>query len=379
MLNYVYADNAATTALSKNAYEAMKPFLEMKYGNPSGIYRMGREAKRSITSARDSIAHSLGAESKEIYFTGSGSEANNWAIKGSAERKKKHGKHMITTMVEHHSVLNTMKYMEKQGFAITYLPVDSFGMISLDQLTEAIREDTILISIMAANNEVGTVFPIKEIGAIAKEHSILFHVDGVQAVGHLPLDIEDSNIDLLSFSAHKFHGPKGVGALYIKKGVQLEPLIHGGGQEKAIRAGTENVAGIVGMAKALEETLFQVDEKREKLKRLTASLTAGILQLPKVRLTGDPNNRLPSIASFVFDGLDGKELIHALDTKGITCSSGSACDSGSLDPSHVLLAMGISHKEAQGALRISLSEESTAEEIDYILQSLEEICKGEGI
>lgn len=373
MMKRVYADNAATTSLSIKAYEAMKPFLQTKYGNPSGIYRMGRETKKSILSAREAIGHAIGAEAKEIYFTGSGSEADNWAIKGVADLKKHQGKHMITTSIEHHAVLNTMRYLEKNGFEITYLPVDAFGQISLKQLKDALRQDTTLISIMAANNEVGTILPVEDIGKIAKENDILFHVDGVQAVGHLPLDMRKLNIDLLSFSAHKFHGPKGIGALYMKKGIQLEPLIHGGGQERGIRGGTENVAGIVGMAAALEEALMDLNEKNDILQGLTGQLIEGVLQLPNVRLTGDPINRLSSIASFVFSNIDGKELIHALDAQGITCSSGSACDSGSLDPSHVLLAMGILHKDAQGALRISLSCENTEEDIINILQALKEI------
>lgn len=378
MSTKVYADNAATTVLSPKALDAMRPFFDEKYGNPSGIYRLGREAKRALNDARETIASAIGAEGREIYFTSGGSEADNWAIKGIADMRIHQGKHMISTSVEHHAVLNTMNYLGKKGFDITYLPVDKYGQISLEDLRTSIRKDTILISVMAANNEVGTIYPIEQIGQIAKEHQICFHVDGVQAAGRLPLDMKRMNIDLLSISAHKFHGPKGTGALAVRKGIQLEPLIHGGGQERGVRGGTENTAGIAGMAAAIEEAYLDLEEKNRALRKLTTKLINGVLKLPAAELTGDPVNRLPGTASFVFSGYDGKELIHSLDLKGITCSSGSACDSGSLDPSHVLLAMGIPHRDAQGALRLSLSSENTEEQVDYILETLEEICTRKG-
>ncbi|MGI6731270.1 MAG: cysteine desulfurase family protein [Anaerovoracaceae bacterium] len=378
MTKIIYADNAATTRLSKKAYEAMKPYLEEFHGNPSGIYGIGRDAKRTINKAREIIGKAIEAEGREIYFTGSGTESDNWAIKGVAQANMHRGKHLITTSIEHHAVLNTMKYLEKQGFEITYLPVESTGKLSLEQLKSSIREDTILISVMAANNEIGTILPIRDIGKLAEEKNIIFHVDGVQAVGHIPISVSESKIDLLSFSAHKFHGPKGVGALYIKNGIKLEPLIHGGGQEQGLRGGTENVAGVVGMSVALEEAVANLPTKEFKLRPVTEMLIKGIEALPGARLTGDPLNRLPGIASFVFPGFEGNSLVHALDTVGIICSAGSACDSGSPEPSHVLRALGMNYVEAQGALRLSLSDENTEEEVKIIINELSKIIEAGG-
>lgn len=378
MTRLIYADNAATTSLSPSVYEAMKPYFHEFHGNPSGIYRMGRDMKKRVNVAREMVGHAIGAEAKEIFFTGSGTEADNWAIKGVAESKKLEGKHMITTSMEHHAVLNTMRYLEKQGFEITYLPVDTHGQICIEQLISAIREDTILLSIMAANNEIGTILPIEKIGQVAKERNIIFHVDGIQAVGHMPLSVKELNIDLMSFSAHKFHGPKGVGGLYVKKGIKLEPLLHGGGQEHGLRAGTENVAGIIGLASALQDAVIEMPARIDKLKRLSSMLIEGVEKLPGSMLTGDPVNRLPSIASFVFPDFEGTQLVHALDAQGIICSAGSACDSGSPDPSHVLLALGIRHKEAQGALRISFSHENTEEEVKAIIEELGQIVAAGG-
>lgn len=364
----VYLDNAATARLSKAAFDAMIPYLTDKYGNPSSIYSIGQDGKKAIENARNKIADIIGALPEEIYFTGGGTESNNWAVKSAAELRKKKGRHIITTVIEHPSILNTVKYLGKNGFDVTYLGVDKYGQISLSDLTNAIRADTILITVMTANNEIGTIVPVSEIGNIAKANGVLFHTDAVQAVGHIPVNIRDMNVDLLSFSGHKFGGMKGVGVLYIKKGLRLPPLLHGGGQERNGRSGTENVAGIVSVAAALEDIvkhlpLNKVSEMRDKLIR-------ELLKIPKSHLTGDPINRLPGIASFVFEGIEGESMLLLLDMYGISASSGSACSSGSLDPSHVLMAVGLPHEIAHGSLRFSLSCDTTDHDIDYVIEKL---------
>jgi len=370
MLRFVYADNAATTKLSKTAYEAMLPWLLEGYGNPSSVYRLGRESRRALDQARDQIAAALGARPEEIFFTGSGTEADNWAIREVCESRKEKGRHIISCAIEHHAVFHTLEDLEKQGVEVTCLPVDEYGRLCIEDLKAAIRPDTILITIMFANNEIGTIQPIAEIGAIAREHGILFHTDAVQAVGHVPVDVETMQIDMLSLSAHKFRGPKGVGALYIKKGIKLPAFITGGAQEKGRRAGTENVPGIVGMAAALTEAIRDMGQNRVKVSVLRDKLIAGMLQLPAVRLTGDPVNRLPGSASFVVECVEGEALILMLDAAGIAASSGSACSSGALDPSHVLMAIGLSHEVAHGSVRLSLGEENTEADVEYILEKI---------
>lgn len=367
----VYADNAGTTALSKTALDAMMPYLTEIFGNPSGIYSVSREAKRGLETAREKVAKAIGVRADEIYFTGGGTEADNWAIRGVAEVRGKKGKHIITSAIEHHAISHTLEYLtRKHGFEVTYLPVDKFGSISLEELKSAIREDTILITIMTANNEIGTIMPVREIGAIARERGVLFHTDAVQAVGHIPVNVEDLNVDMLSLAAHKFRGPKGVGALYIKKGIYLPSLIHGGGQERNRRSGTENVAGVVGMAAALEEAVADMDINIKKITAMRDRLISELTKIPFSRLTGDPVNRLPGTASFVFECVEGESMILTLDNAGICASSGSACSSGSLDPSHVLMAIGLPHEIAHGSVRLTINECTTDEDIDYILETL---------
>ncbi|HHU05134.1 MAG TPA: cysteine desulfurase NifS [Clostridiales bacterium] len=367
MQRFVYADNAGTTALSKTALEAMMPYLTEFYGNPSSIYSLGRKSKTAIETARQKIAAAIGAKAEEIYFTGGGSEADNWAIRSVVEKMSKKGRHIISTAIEHHAVLHTLKALEKQGCEVTYLPVDSYGQISLDELKDAIRDDTILITIMMANNEIGTILPIAEVSKIAKERGILVHTDAVQAVGHIPVDVDELGVDMLSLAAHKFRGPKGIGALYVRKGLFLPAYLTGGGQEKGRRAGTENVAGIVGMAAALEEAIANMDENIKKVTAMRDRLIENLLKIQFSRLTGDPVNRLPGTASFVFECIEGESLVLSLDAKGICASSGSACSSASLDPSHVLLAIGLPHEIAHGSLRLTINEDNTDEDIDYIL------------
>jgi len=375
MSRFVYADNAATTKLSETALDAMLPWLGEGYGNPSSVYRKGREARRALDQARDQMAAALGAKPEEIIFTGSGTEADNWAIRGVAERLGEKGRHIISSAIEHHAVSHTLEDLEKQGFEVTYLPAYENGRVLVEDLIAAIRPDTILITIMFANNEIGTVQPIAEIGRIARERDILFHTDAVQAVGHLPIDVKEMHIDLLSLSAHKFRGPKGVGALYVRRGVKLPALITGGGQEKGRRAGTENVAGIVGMAAALTKAVEHMEENRAKIEALRDKLIAGMLQLPAVRLTGDLVHRLPGIASFAVECVEGEAMILMLDTVGIAGSSGSACSSGALDPSHVLLAIGLPHEIAHGSVRLSLGEENSEADVDYILEKMPPIIE----
>ena len=376
MSHFVYADNAATTRMSEAAFDAMLPWLREHYGNPSAVYRIGREAKRALDAAREQIATSIGAKkSEEIFFTGGGTEADNWAIRGIAERDAKKGRHIITSMIEHHAVSHTLEALEKQGFEITYLPVDKLGRLSPHVLRAAIREDTILVTIMLANNEIGTIQPIDQLGGIARARGVPFHVDAVQAVGHIPVDVEAMRIDMLSLSAHKFRGPKGIGALYVRKGITLPSFLTGGGQEGGKRAGTENVAASVGMAAALCEAVRDLAENQARISALRDKLISGLCQIPFVRLTGDPENRLPGIASFVVECIEGEAALLMLDREGICASSGSACSSGALDPSHVLLATGHPHEIAHGSVRFSFGEESTEADVDYILEKFPPIIE----
>jgi cysteine desulfurase len=367
----VYLDNAATTKISKAAWEAMQPYLTDGYGNPSSLYSIGREARTAVENARSTVAKSIGALPEEIFFTGGGTESDNWAIVSAMTARRDSGRHVITSQIEHPGVLNTLKYLEKNKYEVTYLSVDGNGHISLDELNGAIRKDTVLITIMAANNEIGTIMPISEIGKIAREKGILFHTDAVQAVGHIPINTKEMGIDMLSFSGHKLGGMKGVGVLYIKKGLRLPPLIHGGGQERGKRAGTENVAGIVSLAAALEDMISRLP--LHKVSKMRDRLIEGLLKIPRSRLTGDPVKRLPGIASFVFECIEGESMLLLLDQLGICASSGSACSSGSLDPSHVLLAIGLRHEVAHGSLRLSLGVDNTDVDVDYVLEKLPEI------
>ena len=369
----IYADHAATTAVTDTALNAMLPHFTAAYGNPSSLYRFAQEGKTALEQARAQLASCLNARPEEIYFTSGGTEADNWALRGVAELMALKGKstgHIITTAIEHHAVLHTAQYLEKKGYEVTYLPVDRDGLVDPAAVEQAIRPDTILISVMAANNEIGTIQPIQEIGAIARANKILFHTDAVQAVGHIPVDVEEWQVDLLSLSGHKFGGPKGIGALYMKKPLRLPPLIQGGGQEKGRRSGTENVPGAVGMAAALQEAAEGMEAENVRLAALRDKLIDGLSVLPYARLTGHPTRRLPGTASFVFEGVEGEALLLHLDAKGICASSGSACSSASLDPSHVLLSIGLPHAIAHGSLRLSLGAKNTEEEVDYILEQV---------
>ena len=370
----IYLDNAATTKTSPQVVNAMLPYFTEKYGNASSIYQMGAESKQAITRSRDIIAESLHAKPEEIYFTAGGSESDNWALIATAESYEEKGKHIITSKIEHHAILHTCQYLEKRGYEITYLDVDENGIIKLEDLKKAIRTDTILISIMYANNEIGTIQPIAEIGRIARENRILFHTDAVQAYGHVPIDVDELSIDMLSASGHKFNGPKGVGFLYIRKGVKIRAFIHGGAQERNRRAGTENVPGIVGLGAAAECAFAQMDERMEKVSKLRDYLIERIeKEIPYCRLNGDRIKRLPNNVNFSFRFIEGESLLIMLDMKGICASSGSACTSGSLDPSHVLLAIGLPHEIAHGSLRLTLSEENTMEEMDYVIDVIKEV------
>ncbi len=375
MNKVIYVDNAATTPVKKEVVDAMLPYFTEFYGNASSVYSVGRGNKAVIEDARQEVAKAIGASSNEIYFTAGGSESDNWAIKGVAlSQKEKKGKnHLITTNIEHHAVLHTMQYLEKQGFEVTYLNVDEKGFVSPEDVKNAIKENTALVSIMYANNEIGTIMPIKEIGAVCKEAKVLFHTDAVQAVGSVPIDVISENIDLLSMSAHKFNGPKGIGALYIKKGVVLHNLIHGGAQERKKRAGTENVSGIVGMAKAIELATKNLDEKIQKLTELRDFTISEILKIEESYLNGDEVKRLPNNVNICFAGVEGEGMLLLLDMFGICASSGSACTSGSLDPSHVLMAIGRTHEVAHGSLRISFSLDNTKEEAEFIIEKVKEI------
>ena len=373
---YVYADNAATTKLSDVALQAMMPYFTEIYGNPSSLHSVGQEAKEHLEDARARIAKCLGCEAREIYFTSGGSEADNQAIRSAAMIGARKGKkHIISTAFEHHAVLHTLQRLEKEGFEVTYLDVRSNHNITAQQVKDAIREDTCLVTVMYANNEIGSVLPIAEIGAVCKEAGIIFHTDAVQAVGHVALDVKKENIDMLSLSAHKFHGPRGVGALYCRRGLMLTNLIDGGAQERGKRAGTENLAGIIGMAAALEHAIANLDNYTSRVTALRDKLIAGLSTIPHCDLNGDRVNRLPNNVSFCFEGIEGEALLLLLDMKGVAASSGSACTSGSLDPSHVLLAIGRIHDVAHGSLRLSLSEYTTEEEIDHILKVVPEVVQ----
>lgn len=375
MARFVYADNAATTPVIKAVLDEMIPYFSEKYGNPSSLYSLGRESKEAIGTARRKVASALHAQEQEIFFTSGGSEADNWAIRGIASAMASKGKHLITTKFEHHAVLHTMKALEKEGFEVTYLDVNENGIVNPADLESAIRPDTTLVSVMYANNEIGSVQPIPELGKICSDRNVIFHTDAVQAAGHIPIDVKDQHIQLLSLSAHKFHGPKGVGALYVQKGLRFPNLIEGGAQEKNRRAGTENVAGIVGLGKAIEIACTNMEENNRKTKRLRDRLIDGILGLPYTQLNGDREKRLAGNINLSIEGIDGESLLLQLDKNGICASAGSACTSGSLDPSHVLLAIGLKREIAYSSLRLTLSELNTDEDVDYILEILPKIIK----
>ena len=370
----VYMDNAATTALSSEVLNAMMPYLTDIYGNASSVHSFGQDAKKGVDKAREQVARAINAAFDEIIFTGSGTEADNIAIKGAAFKNEKKGKHIITTTVEHHAVLHTCEELARKGFDITYLPVDEYGMITPKQVEDALRDDTILVTVMFANNEVGSIMPIEEIGRICHDRKILFHTDAVQAVTHVPIDVKEMHIDMLSLSAHKFHGPKGVGALYVRKGVAITPVIVGGAHERGRRAGTENVAGIVGLGAAIELAMSNMDRDMVRIKGMRDRLIAEIpKRIDEVKLNGHPTKRLPGNVNFSIKYIEGEAILLMLDINGIAASSGSACTSGSLDPSHVLLAMGIPHEIAHGSLRLTLSGMTTDEEVDYVLDTLPRI------
>ena len=374
MKKLIYLDNAATTKTAPEVVEAMLPYFSELYGNPSSIYSLAGESKKAVDHAREIIAGALGAQPEEIYFTAGGTESDNWALKAAAEFYKKKGNHIITTKIEHHAILHTCQWLEKQGFEVTYLNVDENGVVKLEELKKAIRPTTILISVMYANKAIGPIPPIKEIGEIARDHGILFHTDAVQAFGQLPIQVDDCHIDMLSSSGHKLNGPKGIGFLYIRKGVKIRSFIHGGAQERKRRAGTENVPGIVGLGKAVEHAVSTRKERADKEKELRDYLIGRVLkEIPYTRLNGHRTMRLPNNANFSFQFIEGESLLIMLDMEGICGSSGSACTSGSLDPSHVLLAIGLPHEIAHGSLRLTLSEETTKEELDFVVESLKKI------
>lgn len=372
----IYLDNAATTRTDPKVVEAMLPYFTEYYGNPSSVYEFSGISKKAVTDAREILARSIGAKTQEIYFTAGGSESDNWAIKAAAEAFGKQGKHIITSKIEHHAVLHTCEYLEKQGYEVTYLDVDEDGMVKLDELRNAIRPDTILISIMFANNEIGVIEPIREIGEIAKEHGIPFHTDAVQAYGHVPINVDEYHIDMMSASAHKINGPKGIGFLYIRTGVKIRSFIHGGAQERKRRAGTENVPGIVGFGKAAEIAMASMEERSRREAQLRDYLMEKVLaQVPYTRVNGHRTRRLPNNCNFSFQFIEGESLLIMLDMAGICGSSGSACTSGSLDPSHVLLAIGLPHEIAHGSLRLTLSQENTKEEMDYVADQITRIVE----
>ena len=371
---FVYMDHAATTFIKPEVAEAMLPFLKEYFGNPSSLYSIGREGKEAIEASREQVSKALGAKPEEIYFTSGGTESDNWAIKGTAFAKKWRGKHIITTPIEHHAVLYPCEYLETKGFEVTYLPVDKYGLVDPATVEEAIRKDTILISVMYANNEIGTTEPIKEIGKVAKENDITFHTDAVQVLGSVPLDVKNTHkdVDTLSLSSHKFYGPKGIGIFYIREGTEIDNYMHGGAQEKGRRAGTENVAGIVGMGKAIELATADIEAHSKKILEMRARLLDGILQIPDCRLNGHPEKRLPGNINVSFEHIEGESLLLMLDQMGVCCSTGSACSSGSLEPSHVLKAIGVPPKTAQGSLRLTLGDANSEEDIDYVLKVLPE-------
>lgn len=373
---FIYADNAATTAVSKRVLDAMLPYMTEQYGNPSSIYKLGRDAMRAIEDSRAKVAAALGCTPSEIFFTSCGTESDNWAIRSTALRLADKGKkHIITTVFEHHAVLHTCEYLEKNGFEVTYLPVDENGLITAQQVADAIRDDTALVTIMYANNEIGTIMPIAEIGKICHEKGVLFHTDAVQAVGNVPINVKEQNIDMLSLSGHKIHAQKGIGALYVRKGIPLPNLIFGGGQERGKRPGTENTPAIVGLGEAITVACENIPEKIERITKLRNRLIDGILKIECTRLNGDRDRRLMGNVNISFLGVEGESLLLHLDNNGICASSGSACTSGSLDPSHVLLALGLPHEIAHGSMRLSISSETTDEDVDYILSVLPGIIK----
>ena len=372
----IYLDNAATTKVADSVVDAMLPYFKEYYGNASSIYQLGAKSKEALDESREYIAGTLGAKTNEIYFTAGGSESDNWAIKATADAYAQKGKHIITSAIEHHAVLHTCEYLEKHGYEVTYVGVDENGVIKLDELKAAIRPDTILISVMFANNEIGTIQPIKEIGEIAKEHDILFHTDAVQAYAQVPINVDEMHIDMLSASGHKLNGPKGIGFLYIRKGIKIRSFVHGGQQERGRRAGTENIPGIVGLAAAAKRSFSMLEEKMQKEIGLRDYLISRIeAEIPYCRLNGDRKKRLPNNVNFSFQFIEGESMLILLDSKGIAASSGSACTSGSLDPSHVLLAIGLPHEIAHGSLRLTLSEENTKEEMDYVVEHLTAILE----
>ncbi|SHI66436.1 cysteine desulfurase [Clostridium amylolyticum] len=376
MSRTVYMDYAATTYVKPEVLSEMMPYFTEKYGNPSSFYSLSRETKKAIDVSRERVSKALKCEINEVFFTGGGSEADNWAIKGIAFANRKKGNHIITTKIEHHAILHACEYLETQGFDVTYLEVDSEGVINLEDFKNAITDKTILVSIMFANNEIGTIQPIKEIGEICSQNKVLFHTDGVQAIGNIEIDVKAMHIDLLSLSAHKFYGPKGIGALYIKRGVKIDNLIHGGGQERARRAGTENIPGIVGLGKAIELAVSDIEEKNKRLSSLRDKLVEGLLNIPYSKLNGPKDSkRLPGNANICFKFIEGESILLSLDFEGVCASSGSACTSGSLDPSHVLLAIGLPHEIAHGSLRLTLGESTTLEDVEYVIQVLPPIIK----
>jgi cysteine desulfurase len=371
---FVYMDHAATTFIKPDVAESMIPFLKEHFGNPSSLYSIGVEGKEAIETAREQLAKALGAKPEEIYFTSGGTESDNWAIKGTAFSRRKKGKHIITTSIEHHAVLYPCEYLEALGFDVTYLPVDKYGLVEPAEVEAALREDTILISVMYANNEIGTIEPIQEIGKVAKEHDILFHTDAVQVIGAVSLDMKQmhKNVDMLSLSPHKFYGPKGTGAFYMREGTQIDNFMHGGGQERRKRAGTENVAGIIGMGKAIELATANIEEHNEKIRKMRNRLLSGVLKIPSCRFNGHPEKRLPGNLNFSFEYIEGESLLLMLDQMGVCSSTGSACSSGSLDASHVLKAIGVPPEIAQGSLRLTLGDANSEEDIDYVLDVLPE-------
>ncbi len=370
----IYADNAATTKMSKPAIDTMLDYMENYYGNPSSLYELGQRAKEKLEEARAEVARIINAQPREIIFTSGGSEADNQALLSAAEYGRRKGKlHIISTAIEHHAILHTLRKLEKQGFEVTLLPVDESGIVKAQDVENAIREDTALVTVMTVNNEIGTIQPVAEIGAVCRRHGVIFHTDAVQAVGHLPVDVEAMQVDMLSASAHKFHGPKGVGFLYVKKGMPLSNLIEGGAQERGKRAGTENVAGIGAMVAALKESVDKMDEVKARITPVRDHLIQGLSEIPHCALNGDPGRRVYSNVNFCFEGIEGESLLMLLDQKGISASSGSACTSGSLDPSHVLLAIGRVHDVAHGSLRLSLGDDATIEEADYIIEATKEV------
>lgn len=376
MSELIYLDNAATTAVKPEVFDAMKPYFLETYSNPSSVYSFAGKAEEAVETARKQIASLLHADASGVYFTAGGSEADNWAIKAAAEAKRDKGKHIITSSIEHHAVLHTCAWMEKNGYEVTYLPVDEDGLISLDDLEQAIRPDTVLISIMFANNEIGTIQPVREIGAIARKHDVLFHTDAVQAFGHVPIDVGEMNIDMLSASGHKFYGPKGIGFLYVREGISIGALIHGGAQERSRRAGTHNVPGIVGMGEAARIAAMHMEDNIKTEREIRDYLIQKIeKEIPFVKINGHREKRLPNNVNVCFRFIEGESLLMMLDQKGICASSGSACTSGSLDPSHVLLAIGLPHEIAHGSLRLTLSEETTKEQADYVVESLKAIVE----